>query len=69
MLPSRHYTNHIKMNFQKGFVVPLILVILALVVAGGVGYVSYEQGKSGQVHQENQQFLEQYELNRRRAAT
>jgi hypothetical protein len=44
-------------NKQKGFVVPLILVILAVIVAGGVGYVSYEQGKSAQVNQENEQFM------------
>src|SRR5665213_1706927 len=46
-------------NKQTGFIVPLILVILALVVAGGAGYVAYQNkaAQSAQVNQENQQFL------------
>lgn len=44
-------------NKQKGFVVPLVIAIVAVLVAGGIGYVAYEKGKSAQVEQENQQFL------------
>ena len=39
-----------KNNFQKGFIVPLIIGIVAvLIIAGGV-YYTYEKGKSAQVN-------------------
>ena len=40
-------------NTQKGFVIPLIIAIVAILVAGGA-YVAYKNGKVGQGEQTNQ---------------